>query len=102
MAKRIILYNLSENMTDEKFQEYVTSEKGPLISNLPAVKKYELTKITSASQPNIPYKYVGIVDVTGIEEFDRKAGSTQEYQDFLKKFMPMVKDLLILSGEVIY
>ena len=29
MAKRIILYNLAEHMTDEKFKEYVTSDKGP-------------------------------------------------------------------------
>ena len=102
MAKRIILYNLAEHMTDEKFKNYVTSEKGPLISNLPAVKKYELVKITSASQANIPYKYAGIVHVTSLDEFDQKASSTQEYQDFLKKFMPMVKDMIILSGEEIY
>lgn len=102
MAKRIILYNLAENVTDEQFKEYVTTDKGPLISSLPAVNKYQLTKISSASQPAIPYKYVGIVDVTSIEEFDGKAGPTPEYQGFLKKFMPMVKDLLILSGEEIY
>jgi hypothetical protein len=102
MAKRIILYNLAEHVTDEQFKDYVISEKGPLISNLPAVNKYQLVKISSASQENIPYHYVGIVDVPSIEEFEQKAAPTQEYQGFLKKFMPMVKDLLILSGEEIY
>ncbi len=102
MAKRIILYNLAENMTDDKFKEYVVKEKGPLINSLPAVKKYELVKIAAATAPEIPYKYAGIVHMTSVEEFEQKAVKTQEYQDFLKKFMPMVKDIIILTGEEIY
>ncbi|MHB8104653.1 MAG: hypothetical protein ACYDG5_03845 [Dehalococcoidales bacterium] len=102
MAKRIILYNLAEHVTDEQFKEYVTSEKGPLISGLPSVKKYELVKITGASGVKIPYSYAGIVHLTSVDEFDQKAAKTQQYQDFLKKFMPMVKDILILTGEEIF
>ncbi len=102
MAKRIILYNLAEHVTDEEFKDYVTSEKGPLIDSLPSVKKYELVKITGSMTGEIPYKYCGIVHVTSIDEFNQKAAVTQEYQDFLKKFGPMVSDLLMLSGEEIY
>ena len=102
MAKRIILYNLAENVTDEEFKDYVVNEKGPLIDGLPSVKKYELVKITGASAEEIPYRYCGIVHVTSVEEFNEKAAKTQEYQDFLKKFGPMARDLLILSGEEIY
>lgn len=102
MAKRIILYNLAEHMTDEQFKYYVVNEKGPLISSLPSVKKYELIKVTGAPGAKTPYRYVGIVHVTNIEDFDQKAAPTQKYQDFLKKFMPMVKDIVILSGEEIY
>ncbi len=102
MAKRIILYNLAEHVTDEEFKDYVTSEKGPLIDSLPSVKKYELVKITGSMTGEIPYKYVGIVHVTSIDEFNQKAAVTQQYQDFLKKFGPMVSDLLMLSGEEIY
>lgn len=102
MAKRIILYNLAEHMTEEAFKEYVTSEKGPLIESLPAVKKYELVKITASTSGEIPYKYCGIVHVTSIDEFNQKAATTQAYQDFLKKFGPMVKDMFSLSGEEIY
>ncbi len=102
MAKRIILYNLAEHMTDEAFKEYVTSEKGPLIESLPSVKKYELVRITGAAAGEIPYKYIGIVHVTSIEEFNEKAAKTPEYQEFLKKFGPMVSDLQMLSGEEIY
>lgn len=102
MAKRIILYNLAEHMTDEAFKEYVTSDKGPLIDSLPSVKKYELVKITGSTSGKIPYKYCGIVHVTSIDEFNQKAATTQKYQDFLKKFGPMAKDILMLSGEEIY
>jgi uncharacterized protein (TIGR02118 family) len=102
MAKRIILYNLAPHTTDEAFKEYVTSEKGPLIESLPAVKKYELVKITSSMREEIPYKYCGIVHMTSIKEFEEKATVTPEYQAFFKKFAPMVTDLLILSGEEIY
>jgi hypothetical protein len=89
-------------MTDEAFKEYVTSEKGPLIDNLPSVKKYELVKLTGTTQGEPPYKYCGIVHVTSIKEFNEKAAVTPEYQGFLKKFGPMVKDMLMLSGEEIY
>jgi uncharacterized protein (TIGR02118 family) len=102
MAKRIILYNLAEHMTDEAFKDYVVNEKGPLIESLPSVKKYELVKITDAAMGEIPYKYVGIVHVTSIEEFNEKAAKTPEYQGFLKKFGPMVSGLQMLSGEEIY
>jgi hypothetical protein len=102
MAKRIILYNLAKHVTDEEFKNYVINEKGPLISSLPSVKKYELVKITGSVIGEIPYKYVGIVSVTSVDDFDQKAATTQKYQDFLKKFVPMVTDLLILSGDEVY
>jgi len=102
MAKRIILYNLADNVTDEEFKDYVVSEKGPLIDALPSVKKYELVKITGSMSGEIPYRYCGIVHVTSVEEFNQKAAGTPEYQGFLKKFGPMAKDMLMLSGEEIY
>lgn len=102
MAKRIIMYNLAEHMTDEAFRDYVINEKGPLIESLPSVKKYELIKVTGATGGKIPYKYVGIVHVTSLDEFDQKAAKTQKYQDFQKKFGPMAKDLIMLSGEEIF
>jgi len=102
MAKRIILYNLVDNVTDEQFKDYVTKEKGALVESLPSVKKYELVKITGAVAGKSPYNYVGIVHLNSLEEFEEKAATTQQYQDFLKKFQPMVKDLQVLFGEEIY
>ena len=102
MAKRIILYNLAKHVTEGEFKKYVTSEKGPLINRLPGVKKYELVKITGAMGGKSPYNYAGIVHLSNAEEFDQKATKTKEYQDFLKKFMPMAKDMIMLSGEEIF
>ena len=102
MSKRIILYNLAEHVTDEEFKDYVINEKGPLIDSLPSVKKYELVKITGSMKGEIPYKYVGIVHVTSLDEFNQKDAKTQKYQDFLAKFGPMVSDLQMLAGEEIY
>jgi len=102
MAKRFIMYNLAEHMTDEAFKEYVVTDKGPLINRLPGVKKYELVKITGASSGKSPYRYVGILHLSNVEEYDQKATKMKEYQDFLKKFGPMAKDMIMLTGEEIY
>lgn len=102
MAKRIILYNLADNITAEEFEEYVKTDKGPLIDGLPAVKKYENVRITGSMSGEIPYQYCGIVHVTSVEEFNEKAAPTPEYQAFLKKFGPMAKDMVMLTGEEIY
>ena len=102
MAKRIILYNLADNITDEEFKEYVVNEKGPLIDALPSVKKYELVKITGSIAGESPYKYAGIVHISNIDEFNQKDAKTPEYQQFVQKFGPMTKDMLMLSGEEIY
>jgi hypothetical protein len=102
MAKRIILYNLAEHMTDAAFKEYVVKEKGPLIGGLPGVKKYELVRITGAAGGKIPYQYAGILHFSSLKEFEEKATKMQAYQDFLKKFGPMTRDMIMLTGEEIY
>ncbi len=102
MAKEIILYNLADHVTDEEFKEYVTSEKGPLIESLPSVKKYTLVKMTQSPTGQIPFKYVGIVDITNIGEFLQKDAQSQKYQDFRAKFGKMVSSMHVMLGEEIY
>jgi len=84
MEGEVILYNLAENVTDEEYKEYVINEKGPLLESLSAVKKYELLKITGSKSGEIPYKYIGIMHLTSLEEFYQKDAPTQKFQDFLK------------------
>jgi len=102
VAKEIILYNLADNVTDEEYKDYVTKEKGPLFESLPSVQKFELVKIAGAVTGEIPYKYVAIVHVESLDEFNQKGKTTQQFQDFLKKWQPMTSGFQILYGEEIY
>jgi hypothetical protein len=100
--KEIILYNLADHVTDEQYKEYVQNEKGPLLDGLPGTKKFEMVKITSSRSGGMPYKYVGILHIDDMKEFMEKAMPSQEFQDFGKKWITMVKDPITLFGEEIY
>ena len=102
MAKQIILYNLAENVTDEQYQDFVKKEKGPLLDSLPSVKKFELVRIKGAQTGEVPYNYVGILDVNSLEEFNEKGATTQKFQDLMVKLQTMLKDPHILYGEEVY
>lgn len=102
MAKEIILYNLADNVTDEQYKDFVTKEKGPLLDSLSSAKKFELVKITGAATGEIPYKYVGILHLSSLDEFRQKDAPSPKFQDFLRKWTPMVKNFHILQGEEIY
>jgi hypothetical protein len=83
MAKEIILCNLAENVTDEEYKDYVTREKGPLLESLSSAKEFELVKITGAATGEVPYRYVGILHLTSLEEFYQKDAPSRKFQDFL-------------------
>lgn len=102
MAKEIILYNLAEHVTDEQYKDYVNNEKGPLLESLSSVKKFEMVKITGAVTGEIPYKYIGIMHLTSLDEFYQKDAPSQKFQDFQTKWKTMVSDFHILFGEEIY
>ncbi|OGO58480.1 MAG: hypothetical protein A2025_03400 [Chloroflexi bacterium RBG_19FT_COMBO_47_15] len=102
MAKEIILYNLADNVTDEQYKDFVTKEKGPLLDSLSSVKKFELVKIVGAATGEIPYKYVGILHLSSLDEFYQKDAPSQKFQDFLAKWKPMTSSFHILFGEEIY
>ena len=102
MPKEIILYNLADNVTDEQYKDFVKKEKGPTIDSLPAVKKYQLIKIKGAETGEVPFNYVGVVDLNDLDEFYQTDKKTQKFQDLLAKMMPMFKNIHILYGEEIY
>jgi hypothetical protein len=103
MAKEIILYNLRDDVTDEQYKEYVVKEKGPLLDSLSSAKKFELVKITGTATGEIPYKYVGILHLSSLEDFYQKDAPSQKFQDFVAKWSTMVKPgFHIVSGEEIY
>jgi hypothetical protein len=47
----------------------VVNEKGPLLDSFESVEKFELVKISSSMQGQIPYHYVGILHVKDPESF---------------------------------
>ena len=103
MAKQIILYNLADHVTDEMYKDYVVNEKGPLLDGLPGVKKFEMVKITSSMKGEIPFRYVGILHIEDLDEFNQKAAPSKEFQDFAAKWSTMVQqDFHSLMGEEIY
>ena len=102
MGKEISFYNLADSVTDEQYKEYIIKEKGPLLESMPSVTKFELVKIKGAVIGGIPYNYVGILHVDDLDEFYQKGTTSQKFQDFMKKLMPMVSDAHIVYGEEIY
>jgi hypothetical protein len=103
MAKQIILYNLADHVTDEQYKDYVVNEKGPLLDGLAGVKKFEMVKITGSMKGEIPFKYVGILHIEDLDEFNQKGATSKEFQDFAAKWSTMVQpDFHSLMGEEIY
>jgi hypothetical protein len=102
MAKEIILYNLADNVTDEEYKEYVVNEKGPLLESLSSVQKFEMVKMTGSVTQEIPYKYVGILHITSLDDFYKNDAPSDKFQNFLKKWKTKVSNFHILFGEEIF
>jgi hypothetical protein len=102
MAKQIILYNLAENVTDEQYEEYVKKEKGPLLDSLSSVKKFELVKIVDSGEGKSPYRYIGIMHLTSMEDFIQKDAPSEKFQGFMKKWLTFVSAHILLGGNEIY
>jgi hypothetical protein len=101
MAKEIILYNLKNTVSDEEYKKYCTEKKGPFFDSLPSCKSFTLIKIAGSKEGEVPYKYVGIVDATSLEDWHRDT-SSEAFQAFLKEWIPKVDDFHVLFGEEVY
>ena len=101
MAKEIILYNLAPGVTDEEYAKYVAEEKGPFLDGLPGAEGFHLYKVTASKKGEIPYKYVGVLNLTSMEEWE-KTMESEEFSKFLKKWMTKVSDFHILFGDEVY
>ena len=102
MATEIIMYNLADGVTDEQYKDFVVKEKGPMFDSLPSVKKYQLVRITRSMAGEIPFQYLGIVDVDNLDDFNQKDKTTQKFQDVMAKLQPMLQDPQMLVGEQVY
>jgi hypothetical protein len=104
MGKEISVYNLADGVTDEQYREYVKNIKGPFLESLPSVSKFELVRIKGAVTGESPYTYVGILHVDNLDEFYQRDVPSQQFQEFLKEVMPMIKQegYHMMYGEEIY
>lgn len=100
MAKEVILYNLAPEISDEEYFQYVKEKKGPFLNGLPSVKSFSLIRIAASKKGDIPYKYVGIVDLTSMDDWVKDTAST-EFEGFLKEWIPKTAEFHILFGEEI-
>jgi hypothetical protein len=104
------MYNLKDDAEEEDFVKWVHEFKGPLISGLSAVKSYTLTRVQNALKSegsplgpaDPPYKFVGIVDITGFEEYAKDQETPAYKDDFTPKMNNWVKNMLILRASEIF
>jgi hypothetical protein len=103
MAKEVIFYNLAPHVTDEQYKEYVVNEKGPLLESFESVNKFTLVKISHSVKGEIPYKYVGILDINNLADFTQNVIPSEKFQGFLAKWSTMVQpDFHSLIGEEVF
>ncbi|WP_300460710.1 hypothetical protein [Desulfobacula sp.] len=110
MARLFILYNLKDEVTEEDFESWVNSYKGPFISGLPAVKNYTLTKPVGAVQMaggppgpvDSPYQYAAVVNVESLPAYGKDTESEEYQQKFMPQFVQKVKDFLILQSNEVF
>ena len=114
MAKEIILYNLKESITEEDYINWCRSYKGPLLLGLSGSKSFTLLKMVGGIAGNgkekiipkpsdSPFKYIGILDVTSQDAWD-KARETKEFKEdfFPQWFANWVADFYVLAGTELY
>ncbi len=114
MAKEIILYNLRADVTEEDYEKWCASYKGPLLLSLPGAKSFTLVRMmggitgngkegTPPGPTSTPYKYIGIMDVTSMDEWG-KAHETKKFKEefFPQWFSKWIADFYVLGGVEAY
>jgi len=114
MAKNIILYNLKEGVRDEDYKKWCETYKGPLLLSLSASKSFTLVRmlggIRGDGRENIPpeetsspFNYIGILDVTSLEELKNDTESKAFKEDFFPQWLSdWVADFYVLVGDEVY
>ena len=113
MAKSIILYNLKENVAEADYQKWCEDYKGPLLLSLSACKAFTLVQMLGgmkgdgakgappeATKP--PFKYIGIMDVSSLEEWQKNT-ETKAFQEIVPQWLSKwVADFFVLVGMEVY
>ena len=114
MAKEIILYNLRNDVKEEDYVKWCETYKGPLLLGLNGAKSFTLLSMkggmagdgkkgTPPGPTTPPFKYIGIMDVTSLEDWN-KAHETKDFKEdfFPQWFSKWVADFYVLGGVEVY
>ncbi len=114
MAKAIILYNLRDDVTDEDYKKWCEDYKGPLLMSFNSVNSFTLVSMMGGMKGNgqesippeetkPPFKYVGILDPTSLEEWGKDRESSKYKEEFFPQwFSKWVADFYMLAGAEIF
>ena len=114
MAKEIILYNLRDDVTEEDYVKWCESYKGPLLLSLDGSKSFTLVKMmggitgdgekgTQPNPTNPPYRFIGIVDLTSLDEWNKSHDTKAFKEEFFPQwFSKWVADFYVLGGVEVY
>jgi hypothetical protein len=114
MAKEIILYNLRDGVKEEDYVKWCEDYKGPLFIGLPGSKSFTLVKMMGGIRGNgqkgnppnpvkSPFNYIGILDVSNPEEWEKSKESKAFKDEFFPQwFSKWVGDFYILGGVELY
>ena len=114
MPKHIILYNLKDGVTDEDYRSWCETFKGPLLVSLSASKSFTLVKMFGGikgdgrtpqppGETPPPFKYIGILDVTNLEDSKKDTETPAFKEDFFPKWLSeWVADFYVLVGDEVY
>jgi hypothetical protein len=114
MAKEIIFYNLKDGVKDEDYKKWCEDYKGPVLLSLSSAKSFTLVKMMGGIKGNgqegilpeetlSPYKYVGIMDISGLENWKNDTETKAFKEEFFPQwFSKWVKDFYVIGGEEVY
>jgi hypothetical protein len=114
MAKEIILYNLKDGVSDEDYKKWCEEYKGPTLLSLSSAKTFTLVRMLGGIKGNgqegvppsetpSPYKYIGIMDLTGLDDWKKDTATKTFREEFFPQwFSKWVKDFYVVGGEEIY
>lgn len=91
----------ADTVSDAEYEKYTIEKKGPFFAQLPSINQFTLLRITDSKDGKIPFKYVGVADLTSPEEWAKDATSPA-FGEFMKEWVPKVSDVQILFGEEIF
>jgi len=108
MATEIILYNLRDDVKEEDYVKWCEDYKAPLLIGLPGSKSFTLLKMMGGVQGNgqkgsppsptkPPFNYIGILDTTSLEEWE-KSRESKAFKEFFSQWLSQwVADFYVLG-----